>query len=86
MIAFTSDQWVIIALVFVLGLLIGAFLFAGSGRKWKHRYRSETERREALETENRRLAKDAAEMDSLRHAAAKDEARRRAAAEEGPAI
>jgi hypothetical protein len=35
MIAFTSDQWAILALVFVLGLLVGAFLFAGSGRKWR---------------------------------------------------
>ena len=46
MIAFTSDQWIIIALVFILGMLVGAFLFAGSGRKWKHRYRSEVDRRE----------------------------------------
>ena len=79
MIAFTSDQWVIIALVFVLGLLIGAFLFAGSGRKWKHRYRSETDRREALETEHaehRRQyearEKEWREQDSLRGAALKD--------------
>jgi hypothetical protein len=49
MVAFTSDQWVILALVFVLGLLVGAFLFAGSGRKWKTRYREETRRREELE-------------------------------------
>jgi hypothetical protein len=53
MIAFTSDQWVIVALVFVLGLLIGAFLTAGGRRKWKARYRDEVERREALERENR---------------------------------
>ena len=39
----------------------------------------EVRKREALEAENRRLSKDAAEMDSLRNAAAKDEARRRAA-------
>ena len=79
MIAFTSDQWVILALVFTLGLLIGAFLFAGSGRKWKHRYRNEEQRRD--ETEARLRAredewaareKEWREQDSLRAAAIKD--------------
>ena len=47
----TSDPnlWVICALVFLLGLLIGVFLTAGGRRKWKTRYRDEVERREALE-------------------------------------
>jgi hypothetical protein len=79
MIAFTSDQWVILALVFVLGLLVGAFLLAGSGRKWKHRYRTESERREAIEREhaerNRAFEdreKEWREQDSLRAAALKD--------------
>ena len=35
MMGFTSDQRVIVALVFILGLLIGGFLFSGGGRKWK---------------------------------------------------
>ena len=88
MIAFTSDQWIIIALVFILGMLVGAFLFAGSGRKWKHRYRSETERREALErehAEHRRTfderEKEWREQDSLRAAAIKD---RRGVETDGP--
>ena len=79
MIAFTSDQWVILALVFVLGLLIGAFLFAGSGRKWKHRYRAEVDRRETIEREHAEhhrqfeaREKEWREQDSLRAAAAKD--------------
>lgn len=55
MIAFTSDQWVIVALVFILGLLIGAFLTAGGRRKWKARYRDESDRREAIEREHRDL-------------------------------
>ena len=40
---FTSDPnlWVIAALVFLLGLLIGVFLTAGGRRKWKTRYNSE---------------------------------------------
>ena len=79
MIAFTSDQWAILALVFVLGLLVGAFVFAGSGRKWKHRYRSEVGRREELEREHREREehwtnreKEWREQDSLRGAALKD--------------
>jgi uncharacterized membrane-anchored protein YhcB (DUF1043 family) len=79
MIAFTSDQWVILALVFVLGLLVGAFLFAGSGRKWKHRYRSEVDRREELERAHREREehwsgreKEWREQDTLRAAALKD--------------
>ena len=72
MMAFTSDQWVILALVFLLGLLIGAFLFAGSGRKWKTRYREETRRREELEKEHAEREKEWRERDSLRAAAIKD--------------
>jgi hypothetical protein len=53
MTAFTSDQWVIIALIFILGLLIGAFLTAGGRRKWKARYREESTKREAIEREHR---------------------------------
>ena len=79
MIAFTSDQWVILALVFVLGLLVGAFLFAGSGRKWKHRYRAEVDRREAIEAEHaehhrqfEEREREWREQDSRRAAALKD--------------
>jgi hypothetical protein len=78
MMNFTSDQWVIVALIFVLGLLVGGFLFSGGGRKWKTRYREETTRREALERErSERQAewdtreKEWREQDSLRAAAVK---------------
>ena len=53
MIAFTSDQWVIVALIFILGLLVGAFLTAGGRRKWKARYREESAKRDAMEREHR---------------------------------
>jgi hypothetical protein len=79
---FTTNQWLILGLVFLLGIIVGMILRGGG--KWKAAYYEESRRREALEVENRRLAKDGAEMDSLRHAAAKDEARRRA--DEPPAI
>jgi hypothetical protein len=78
MIAFTSDQWVIVALVFVLGLLVGAFLTAGGRRKWKTRYRDEVAQREAIERAHRDRAKEWEERekewrerDSLRAAAIK---------------
>ena len=70
----TSDPnlWAICILVFVLGLLIGVFLTAGGRRKWKTRYRSEVDRREALEREHNEREKEWRERDSLRNAAVKD--------------
>jgi hypothetical protein len=53
MTSFTQDQWMIVALVFVLGLLVGMFLTSGGRRKWKTRYRDEVTRREALEKDHR---------------------------------
>jgi hypothetical protein len=68
MLAFTSDQWIIIALVFLLGLLVGAFLLAGSGRKWKTRYREESRRREEVEENHGRREKEWDEREKeLRH-------------------
>ena len=77
----TSDPnlWAICALVFLLGLLIGVFLTAGGRRKWKARYRSEADSREALQREHEQHVrateereKEWRERDSLRGAAAKD--------------
>jgi hypothetical protein len=75
MMTFTLDQWLILTLAFALGLVLGMALLAGP--KWKNRYRDEVARREAVEAENAQLRRDAGEMDSLRNAAARDEARRR---------
>lgn len=72
MLQFTTDQWIIVALVFVLGLLVGGFLFAGGGRKWRHRYRGEQERREQLEISLAEREREWRERDSLREAALKD--------------
>jgi uncharacterized membrane-anchored protein YhcB (DUF1043 family) len=80
--AFTPTQWLIVALVLILGLILGMFLMAGG--KWKNRYREEARLRQEdrrriteLEAENERLRRDHTEMTSLRGAAARDEARRR---------
>ena len=79
MTSFTSDQWIILALMFVLGLLIGMFLTAGGRRKWRTRYSDEVKRREVLEKEHRdhraqmeAREKEWREQDSLRGAAIKD--------------
>ena len=75
MLSFTSDQWVIVALVFVLGLVVGGFLFSGGGRKWKTRYNGEVDRRRELERVHAEREKEWREQDSLRAAALKDHAR-----------
>ena len=79
MVSFTSEQWIILALIFALGLLVGAFLTAGGRTKWKTRYKSEVDRREALEREHDERRRDWderekewRERDSLRGAAIKD--------------
>ena len=61
---FTVDQWVILLLVFVLGLLIGMWLAAGG--KWKRRYKEEVARREALEREHKH--REASDIAARAHA------------------
>jgi len=80
--ALTMNQWLVVALAFLLGLLLGMALLAGG--KWKRRWRDEVARREEVEAENARLLREADEMNSLRHAAARDEARRRPDDAPGP--
>lgn len=75
MMQFTTDQWIIVLLVFLLGFLVGGFIFAGSGRKWKHRYNGELDRREELERVHAEREKEWRERDSLRAAALKDKER-----------
>jgi len=72
MLNFTTDQWIIVLLVFALGLLVGGFIFSGGGRKWKHRYNSEAERRAEVERIHAEREKEWRERDSLRAAALKD--------------
>ena len=66
---FANDQWVMLALVFLLGLFLGMYLF--SGRKWKRRYREEARLHEETRVENKRLHSERHEGDSLRAAAAR---------------
>ena len=76
---FTQDQWLIVALVFVLGILVGAFMTAGGRKKWKTRYYDEQKRLKAREAEYNEREKHWAgqekewrERDSLRDAAVRD--------------
>lgn len=80
----TNDPnlWAITVLVFVLGLLVGVFLTAGTRRKWKARYKDEVQTRESWQAEHERLKqeleereKEWRERDSLRAAAVKDRER-----------
>ncbi|PSJ37989.1 LapA family protein [Allosphingosinicella deserti] len=73
--AVSYNEWVLYILIFLLGLVVGMALMAGG--KWKRRYREEARLRQELETENKRLRVQETEMDTLRTAAARDEARRR---------
>ena len=75
MLNFDPNQVVIYALVFVLGLLVGGFLFTGGGRKWKARYNAEVDRRKEIETRHVAAEKDWREQDSLRTAAEKNRQR-----------
>jgi uncharacterized membrane-anchored protein YhcB (DUF1043 family) len=70
------NVWVIYALVFLLGLLVGVFLTSGGRRKWKTRYDTELERRREVEKAQADREKHWAEQekewrerDSLRSAA-----------------
>lgn len=77
MLAFTTDQWIIVLLVFVLGLLVGGFLFSGGGRRWKTRYNAEVDRRVELEKQHSLREKEWREQESLHAAALKDAERNR---------
>ena len=60
---FTPNEWLVVALVFVLGLILGMAAMASG--KWKNRYREEVRKREAAEAERGRLESQ------LRHAEAR---------------
>ena len=79
MATFTQDQWLIVALVFVLGILVGAFMTAGGRKKWKTRYYDEQKRSKERELEYNEREKHWAgqekewrERDSLRATATRD--------------
>ena len=66
---FSSDQWAMLGLLFLLGLFLGMFMM--SGGKWKKRYREEVRRREELQRDHDRILREHRETDSLRHSAAR---------------
>ena len=71
MILTDPNQVLIYGLLFLLGLVIGGFLFAGGGRKWKTLYRAEQERNAEMERTYTAREKEWREQDSLRAAALK---------------
>jgi hypothetical protein len=83
MTTFTTDQWVILGLVFLLGFLIGAWLTSGGRSKWKTRYNAEVTERKALET---RLKEREAEFASQEKEWRETESRHQAALRERPVV
>lgn len=78
MLGLDPNQWIILALIFVLGLLVGVMLTAGGRKKWKTRYHDERGRLAACEQEHKdreahwaNQEKEWRERDSLRAAAVK---------------
>jgi len=53
MVQFTPNEWLVLALVFLLGLILGMAAMASG--KWKGRYREEVRKREAAEADRGRL-------------------------------
>ena len=51
---FSSDQWIVLLLIFALGLFAGMMLL--SGGKWKRRYREEVALRQAAEADRDNMA------------------------------
>ena len=64
---FTLNEWLVVGLVLLLGIVLGAALTAGGGRKHKERYAEERRRADELQAENDRLRKDVrtAEVDAV---------------------
>lgn len=83
MTTFTTDQWVILGLVFLLGLLVGAWLTSGGRAKWKKRYNDEVTERKALETRLKEREAHFAEQEKEWRAA---ETRHEAALRDRPVI
>jgi hypothetical protein len=72
MLNFDPNQVVIYTLVFVLGLLVGGFLFTGGGRKWKGRYNAEVDRRKEIEERHVAAEKEWRNQEKLHAAALKE--------------
>ena len=66
MLNFDPNQVIIYTLVFLLGLLVGGFLFTGGGRKWKAKYNAEVERRKEIEARHVQAEKDWREQERVR--------------------
>jgi hypothetical protein len=71
--AFSPDQWLVLALAFLFGLILGMALMASP--KWKRRYKEEVARRQATEAEIAKVRRDASEADTLHRAALREPGR-----------
>ena len=67
MASFTPNEWFILVLVFLLGLLLG--MAAMAGNKWKRRYREEVAKRQAAEADRARFESQARQAETRAAAA-----------------
>ena len=74
---FSNDPnvWIIYALIFLLGLLIGLFMTAGGRKKWKTRYHDEVDRHRETERSLKDRENDWAARDKEREAQLADRER-----------
>ena len=59
---FNTNQWIVLALVLILGWFLG-LLTRASGRKWRTAFEVERDARIAADAENQRLAAEVAELE-----------------------
>ena len=62
---FTPNEFLIMGLVLLFGLLVGLALAAGGGRKHKKLYRESSRRNEELARENDRLRKELRDVQGI---------------------
>jgi hypothetical protein len=74
---FTPNEWLIVLLAVLFGLLVGAAMASGGGRKHKARYKAEAARVQELTRENELLRKEVKNQEALRGAPTMRESERR---------
>ena len=62
---FNTNQWIVLALVLILGWFLGLFTLAG-GRKWRKAFEIERNARIAADAENERLSAQITDLESER--------------------
>ena len=62
---FSPNEWLLVGLAALFGLLIGLAMAAGGGRKHKARYRDEARKSAELERENEKLRRELRDVQGI---------------------